>query len=189
MGIIWNTGDLTAQEGIIVHGCNCQGVMGSGVARAIKVRFPAAFEAYRDRHRAHPLQLGETINVCHPITAPENTGDLCIVPSKSMPPGVIIVNAMTQRYYGREPGIQYVDYDALERAFEQVAELAERTSLPVHFPEIGCGLGGGQWSEVSQRINRAMGRVNTNLWLLPAQENSLTLPQCATRRFSFSRPR
>lgn len=41
------TGDVTAPiKGIIGHGVNCQGVMGSGVAAAIRSKFPKAYTEY-----------------------------------------------------------------------------------------------------------------------------------------------
>lgn len=41
-------GDVTAPiRGIIGHGVNCQGVMGSGVALAIRNKFPKAYDEYK----------------------------------------------------------------------------------------------------------------------------------------------
>lgn len=37
---------LDVTKGIIMHGCNCQGVMGSGVALAVKRKYPLAFDRY-----------------------------------------------------------------------------------------------------------------------------------------------
>lgn len=37
----------TATRGIVVHGVNCQGVMGSGVALAIRTKWPQIFESYK----------------------------------------------------------------------------------------------------------------------------------------------
>jgi O-acetyl-ADP-ribose deacetylase (regulator of RNase III) len=39
---------LEVKEGIITHGVNCQGVMGSGVALAIKQKYPSAFYSYKN---------------------------------------------------------------------------------------------------------------------------------------------
>src|SRR5271167_114181 len=38
----------TVDEGIIAHGCNCQGVMGSGVARFLRDKYPQIFPYYQD---------------------------------------------------------------------------------------------------------------------------------------------
>lgn len=35
---------LDISHGIIAHGCNAQGVMGAGVAKQIKIKYPTAFE-------------------------------------------------------------------------------------------------------------------------------------------------
>ncbi|CAG8013670.1 unnamed protein product [Penicillium nalgiovense] len=43
----------------LIHACNCQGVWGSGIARAFRDRYPAAYEIYRN----HCL-----IYLDHPIT-------------------------------------------------------------------------------------------------------------------------
>ncbi|ESQ88967.1 hypothetical protein ABAC460_14395 [Asticcacaulis sp. AC460] len=49
MKIIYKTGDLLeAPERVICHGCNAQGVMGSGIAVPIRNRYPMVFKAYRD---------------------------------------------------------------------------------------------------------------------------------------------
>ena len=54
MQIEYRTGDLLeAAEPVIVHGCNAQGSMGAGVARAIRDRYPAAYAAYRAAHEAY----------------------------------------------------------------------------------------------------------------------------------------
>ena len=36
----------TVDRGIIAHGCNCQGVMGSGVARFLRDKYPQIFPEY-----------------------------------------------------------------------------------------------------------------------------------------------
>ena len=139
-------GDLLTAKGIIVHGCNCQGVMGSGVALQIKTKWPAAFEKYMEHHRLQRLYLGSA----HYIAVEDD---------------VIVVNAMTQRFYGRD-GRRYVDYDAVGAVFRFVRGLAKHHNLPVHFPLIGCGLAGGDWSVVEPIIHEQLGpNVEATLWL------------------------
>ena len=41
---------LSIKEGIIVHGCNCQGVMGGGVALSIRNQFPTVYNLYRKQY-------------------------------------------------------------------------------------------------------------------------------------------
>ena len=40
-------GNLLEQtKGVIIHGCNCQGVMSSGIALQIRNKWPGVFETY-----------------------------------------------------------------------------------------------------------------------------------------------
>ena len=44
-------GDITLESsGLIIQGVNCQGAMGSGIALAIKNRWPEVYDAYK----SHP---------------------------------------------------------------------------------------------------------------------------------------
>jgi len=144
---------LAVPKGIIVHGCNCQGVMGAGVALQIKNIYPAAYKVYRDKYesRSNPkpgdglqmgLQLGE-------ITFAE------------VEPFKIIVNANTQYSCGGDK--RYVDYEAVAQCFEKVERLArmiENTNsgkkLDIFFPMIGAGLAGGNWNIISTIIDETV---------------------------------
>lgn len=167
-----NIGDiLSLDRGILVHGCNCQGFMGAGIAAAIRAKWPAVYQAYRDRRAEFGLQLGDIIPVYGDISknaaAARRHGSAARAFDGGMPPELIVVNAMTQYSFGRD-GV-HVDYDAVEAAFLRVKLLARDSGLPVHFPLIGCGLAGGDWAEVSARIERALGDdVDKTLWILPS---------------------
>src|SRR5690606_34929648 len=92
MRIRYVRGDLLKTPArFILHGCNAQGVMGAGVAAAIRDRYPAAYAAYRKRFETVGLRVGDTIWVA--------CGDR------------VIINAITQERYGRS-GV-FVDYDAI----------------------------------------------------------------------------
>lgn len=88
---------VDASESIIAQGCNAQGVMGSGVAKAIRDKWPEVFQPYKTHCKRCQEPLG-TIS----FTA---TWD-----GEKM-----IANMITQRFYGRD-GKVYVDYDAIRKA-------------------------------------------------------------------------
>jgi O-acetyl-ADP-ribose deacetylase (regulator of RNase III) len=143
---------LSVQHGIIVQGCNSHGVMGSGFAASVKNLYPGAFLAYRKVFEARGLAVGEVIDY--------------EVPNGDDQPRLVIANAITQKDYGRDPNVVYVDYPGLERCFEHVATMARDFNLPVHFPLIGCGLANGKWPVVSAIIERALGAdVDKTLWI------------------------
>ena len=159
---------LELKEGILVHGCNCQGVMGGGIAKLIRDKWLGVYQAYKTYHSKVGLRLGDVVNVSHfkmrsVKTAARHIHDVC----DTLPERLIVVNAMTQDDYGSAPGRVYVDYDAIEAAFSRIALLARDTGLPVHFPLIGCGLAKGRWEDVEARIERAMPNVDKTLWTLP----------------------
>jgi len=151
MQIEYRTGDIIdAAEPILVHGCNAQGIMGSGLARAIRDRLPFAYHAYRTAYETHGLQLGQVIWAIN------------------MMPGErprVVGNAITQEFYGNEP-TQYVDDNAIRQAIHEVDRFIQiaywnldatgiTTALDkVALPLIGAGLGGGKWPTISQIIEQ-----------------------------------
>ena len=132
--IYYMNGDLLdVTSGIIVHGCNAQGVMGSGVAKAIKQKYPGAFRTYQDVHQNTPggLKLGEVVWYVRD--------------------DIKIANAITQEFYGTEK--RHVNYAAVVKCFTEVIGYANTMKLDIYFPKIGAGLGGGDWSIIEQLIN------------------------------------
>jgi O-acetyl-ADP-ribose deacetylase (regulator of RNase III) len=140
MKIIYRTGDLLeAPEHIICHGCNAQGKMGAGIAVAIRKRYPKAFEDYRALYEAqgNRLELGQVVFA-------------------ECPDGRVVIDAVTQEFYGRDPSIVYVSYDAIRTAIRRIdAWMAARKSAEVEsvaFPKIGAGLANGDWDVIAQII-------------------------------------
>lgn len=144
MKIHYKHGDLMlATEAFVVQGCNAQGAMGSGVAKLLRDHDENIYLEYRKVYEAQGkrLDLGQTIWV------------------KSNP--WIVINAITQEFYGREEGRVYVSYDAVHAAMvsinNTIAEIHEDTldTLPpvrVAMPLIGAGLAQGRWSVISEII-------------------------------------
>lgn len=132
-------GDVLAQIGIIVHGCNVQGVMGKGIAKSVKEQYPKAYEKYIAHHKEHGLTVGLVI----PVRVAENK---------------IIVNAITQEFYKKEANDDkvYVDYTAIATCFSKVQMLAKKYNMPIHFPKIGAGLAGGDWNRIARIIDDAV---------------------------------
>jgi O-acetyl-ADP-ribose deacetylase (regulator of RNase III) len=141
MKIIYRQGNLLqAPETHICHGCNAQGVMGSGVARAIRDAYPKAYEDYRDEYERHGLGLGATIWVEVPCP---------VVGTRT------IINAITQQTFG-STGV-HVDYDAVRAV---MAEINARIAAPFFaMPKIGAGLGGGDWDVIESIIEEETTRV------------------------------
>lgn len=158
MPIITHEGSmLDLPSGIFVHGCNAQGVMGSGIALQIKEKYPEAFKEYlkTTSHKSYKTNKAQLLGA---------------TPWVELKGGPAIVNAIIQEKYGTD-GAKYVDYDAIYKSFRFVKALADARKLPVHFPMIGCGRGGGKWEEIAPIIEKALGPVVGHLWILPKDSN------------------
>ena len=134
--IKYKQGDLLSlTEGVIVHGCNAKGVMGSGVALAIKEKYPKAYEAYKGFEAKHGLRLAS----------------LSIA---KVTPKVFVANLISQEDYGRNRLIKYVSYGAIHLGFEKLNGHFPSSAV-FNFPKIGAGLGNGDWKEISKVIEFA----------------------------------
>lgn len=125
---------MQAPEIVMVHGCNSHGVMGSGVAKLIKEKYPTAYMDYYNQSRTSAgLELGFNVY------------------SETL--GKIIVNAITQDQYGKD-GARYVSYDAVDGCMRRLREFLERDGMhnSIAMPKIGAGLGGGKWEIIEQII-------------------------------------
>lgn len=136
---------------IVVHGCNAQGVMGSGFAKELRSRYPDAYTEYRNTFLNKGLALGDVV---------------CYIPTVNL----VIANAITQVNYGYD-GKKYVSYDAIDTAFTEIEDMAStlvqyQHSVEVHFPLLGAGLAGGNWDVISQIIDTRLKTPTKNLYIL-----------------------
>jgi O-acetyl-ADP-ribose deacetylase (regulator of RNase III) len=138
MKIIYKKGDLLqCPEKYILHGCNAQGVMGSGVAKLIREKYPSAYLAYKASEKHGGMKFG-------------------VVTYAEQEDGKVIFNGITQEFYGRD-GRRYVDYDAVRDVIQVINWHIFKQTMPpdmhsVAMPKIGAGLGGGDWDVISEII-------------------------------------
>ena len=132
------TGNLLNEDrGILVHGVNCQGKMGAGIALEVKRRYPKAYHSYLDRCKWSNFDPFRMLGFVDFVQINDN---------------LVIANAFIQDTYGND-GRRYVSYDAIDRCFIEINQYALRTGLPVKYPRIGAGLAGGNWDIISAIIN------------------------------------
>ena len=144
---------------ILVHGCNCQGAMNSGIAKAIRKKYPEVFDVYHRTSLTGGLKLGSCTRV--------------FIGSEKFQ----IWNACTQLFYANfehadgsvEPKERrHVSYDAITACFENINyAVAQYQQVEVHFPLIGCGLANGNWNIVQHIIDNTLSdNVSKVLWIL-----------------------
>jgi hypothetical protein len=126
--------------------------MGSGVAKAIREKYPLVWEVYSS-------------TVGPPYTQKDSGRDLLgKVIYVQVSPKLFIANIVGQQFFGRDQK-RYTSYDALDIGFADIARVNKDEQLKIHHPLIGCGLGGGDWGVVSAILKHRLG--STTLWSLP----------------------
>lgn len=125
----------------ICHQVNCQGVMGSGIAKQIRERWPRVYESYKhfvDYHNRHGMGLLGHIVIVDVI------GDRHVV------------NMFAQDFYGYD-GRRFTSYDAFAQCLMRIKPYVQGMRS-IGFPKnIGCGLGGGNWKVISALIEEILG--------------------------------
>ena len=142
---------MDVTHGHIIHGCNAQGVMGGGVALQVKKKYPLCFAKYATEFITGGLALGTSVEyrVNH---------NLCIW------------NAITQEFYGNDPHTVYVDYQAVAKCFQDIAnkiflyDLMDQFTADVHLPFLGAGLANGDWVIIESLIASAFINRNVTVW-------------------------
>lgn len=142
-----------ASDGIIIQGCNAQGVMGSGLAKVIRNKWPNVYIDYSTFHKHQGLKLGQVV----PSVINER---------------LIVANCITQDRYGK--GKRHLNYEALYVAMENVVRMFDAHNGLVrilHTPLIGADLAGGDWNIISQIIRSVMdgNEIDIVLWTLPGK--------------------
>lgn len=147
---------LDVKSGVIAHGVNCQGVMGSGVALAIRQKWPNVYDAYRSKVKTETNEYPSSCllgSVQYVTTFPDYVG------LETFP---VVANCFTQDSFGRDK--RHVDYEAVAKCFNS---LSFRVRLYGHLniPKIGAGLGGGDWN-VIESIIKSEYKGDVTVWEL-----------------------
>lgn len=145
MEIIHKIGNLLdAQTDVIAHQVNCQGVMGSGVAKQIKEKWPDVFAQYS----YHTTMLENAcLGNCQLVQINESQ---------------FVANLFGQRYYGRE-NLRYTSYDGIYDALAKLqVYMNTRNCNSVAFPyKMSSDRGGADWDIILAMIESVF--KNTNI--------------------------
>ena len=135
---IINQNILDIKEGYILHGCNAQRVMGSGVALALRNKYPIIFDKYCQLCDESPVDFARLgrfnfVKVANNLT---------------------VVNIISQLYYGSD-GKRYSDYAAINQAFSDIRrDIHFMKNNQVYLPyKIFSDRGGADWNIVSKMID------------------------------------
>ena len=121
-------------RGLILQQVNLKGVMGAGIALAIRKKWPVVYEEYRKVFKQASLGM------IHPIK---------VSPS----PSLWVVNLFAQEGYGHDK--RHTDYNALKICLKKVSKWRSdnHKDLPIYIPyKMSCGNAGGNWETVCHMI-------------------------------------
>lgn len=147
---------LDVTEGVIIQQVNAMGYMGSGVARAIRNKYPTVFDDY-----------AATVPIASANVHQSRMGKVIL--SHAAPKLIVanLVGQLTTRAPGDPDGVRYTSYDSLDGAFTELAKLLRGLPVSLHMPLLGSDLGGGHWPVVKAIAEFRLRDFDTTLWLLP----------------------
>ena len=112
-----------APGNVFAHGCNAYGIMGGGIAKVVRDKFPNVYETYRDHFKEYGLNPADIV----PAYTLEYDDD-----------PRIFLNLITQVEPGPNAKFEYL-LESMQRAVDYCAKIGEEH---LSIPAIGCGIGG-----------------------------------------------
>lgn len=147
------TGNLVTDDySFIVHQVNCKGVMGAGLAKQIRAKYPFVYYDYKKALDYENATLGHIV-----------------VSHVSGVNGKMIISMFAQDGYGRDR--KYTNYEAFKKCLDVLAKEANsystKTFSTIAFPYgIGCGLAGGSWSIIEKMIEEFSEKVKQKVFIV-----------------------
>lgn len=151
----YKTGNLLdAPVDYICHQVNCQGRMGSGIAKQIKERWPVVYDQYI---AAFKEREEEVVKLCGQWETQIDVSETLLGHLQQVPVSdkQTVINMFAQQWYGYD-GKRYTSYDAFWACLGGIRDSIPKGSK-IGFPMgIGCGLGGANWEVISTMIEEVL---------------------------------
>ena len=156
---------LDSGADVICHQVNCQGAMNSGVAKAIREKWPIVYKSYREKFQEMEDKI---VKLCGSFESQMDVsevllGDIQVVfiADKNT---MAIVNMFAQQGYGYD-GRRYTSYDAFWNCLGEIKQ-SIKPGLRIAFPaRIGCVRGGANWNVILTMIKEVLGAdYNVEIW-------------------------
>ena len=130
-----NANLLDSDCNFICHQVNCQGRMGSGIAKQIRDRWSEVYTNYIRIATTHMLGKVQILYI-----------------EDANIPRQCVVNMFSQENYGYD-GARYTSYDAFWNCLNELKNQIPKGAT-IAFPyKIGCGLGGANWEIIEKMID------------------------------------
>lgn len=148
---------LNGEFNVIAHGCNCQGIMGAGIALQIAKKFPTVAAIDRNQITFKEQRLGRFTNA----TVTNNKGNF-----------LMVFNLYTQY----QPGANFnlaafeVSMTNMLRALKSRKSIT-RTEAKIGIPMIGAGIGGGDWKVILKKLKQICELTEMNVTVVEYDGN------------------
>ena len=146
-----NLFDSPAQT--LVNAVNTVGVMGKGVAKDFKLRYPEMYKRYREHCKAGRFQ----------------TGMLWLYKT----PNKWVLNFPTKRHWRSASKLQWIEQGLSKFALTY----SDRGVESISFPMLGCGNGGLDWQDVQPLMEHYLGKLAIPVYVHVAGHSSEFIPE------------
>ena len=157
MSIEYKTGNIfTSNAEVLVNPVNMVGVMGAGLAKQFKIKYPEVFESYKDFTENDGWVDGIWLNV------PTIVGGhrVCVyLHFCQADDGKMVVNLPTKKHWAHQSDLSLVRSSVVDFSFLCAARKIKSAALP----KLGCGLGGLDWGEVRPIVEDILSGVDTSI--------------------------
>lgn len=152
MAIHTGTGNICNTEAeALVCTVNCVGVMGKGVALAVKQAFPEVYEPYRKTCAVGLLNPGRVLVIERALS---------ITPWQLLGPRRVFCFA-TKDHWRQPSKLEWIERGLVEL----VAEVRQLQIPSIAIPPLGCGNGGLDWKIVRPMIVAAFEPLSVDVYL------------------------
>ena len=151
---------LDSGADIICHQVNCQGAMNSGVAKAIRQKWPEVYTEYHQCAKDIDIGFGDM-----QLSWEHMFGHIQLVylgEENGHSKGVI--NMFAQEGYGYD-GCRYTSYDAFWSCLGEIKKYINPEKTIAFPARIGCVRGGANWNVILTMIEEVLGEdYNVEIW-------------------------
>jgi O-acetyl-ADP-ribose deacetylase (regulator of RNase III) len=152
------TNPIDNKTKVIVHICNDVGGWGKGFVMAISKRWKLPEVEYRNWFKNKEVENTETVKFMRLESrdkySNEKQFELGNVQFIKATEDIWVANMLAQRdIKANKDGLPPIRYSFVSESLERVRQFAKTHNASIHMPRIGCGLAGGQWTEIEEIIN------------------------------------
>lgn len=163
---------------LIIHSVNDEGKWGAGFVLALSKRWSSPEKEYRDWYNRRSVMR---VTQNHKVFE-SNVLRLGEFQSIKVEKDTDVINVVGQSGVRSESNPKPVKYSAISEAFYKLNSKISRDEeyymmddsddsdpyhVTIHMPRIGCGLGGGSWSEIEPIIKATMPKRHIYVYDLP----------------------